>query len=192
MTCPFIPPCPSPHRLQHLNEYVPGVCAMNSTVTVAPFSISTQSCFEANIRRGSPVVGAPSGQRLVCKPGGWSRAVIFSCTLAPCFTWMGDGMNSYFLAVTSIAFTFWSACRALAGRVVSARTRRTRAPAKPPATQSPPARQAAKSHLAIRISISPFGKTLNSDDSFLYIFIPVSLHFPAAFPAFVARVYRFF
>jgi hypothetical protein len=61
MSWPFIPPWPSPQRLQHLNEYVPGVCATNSTTTVAPFSISMQSCFEANTRPGSPVVGAPSG-----------------------------------------------------------------------------------------------------------------------------------
>jgi len=50
----------------------------------------------------------PSGLRLILKPCVLSRAVIRSCTLAPCFTRMGDGLNSYFFADTSMTCMSWS------------------------------------------------------------------------------------
>jgi hypothetical protein len=42
---------------------------------------------------------------LILKPCAWSVAVILSCTRVPCLTRIGEGVNSYLLAVTSMTWT---------------------------------------------------------------------------------------
>src|ERR1700674_4467579 len=106
MSWPCIPLWCNPQRVQQRKEYVPAVRATNSTVSVWPFSIFWQSSGDEKTRPGSPLAAASSGHRLILKPCAWSVAVILSWTLVPCLTRIGDGLNSYFFAVTSMTCTF--------------------------------------------------------------------------------------
>src|SRR5260370_14015068 len=106
--CPFMRPWPNPQVWQHLNVYVPEVCARNSIVVVSAFFNCQQSCCDVRTRPAEPSESAPSGTVPILKPWSWSVAVILSWTLDPLFTWTGDGKYSDFFAVISIVWTFSS------------------------------------------------------------------------------------
>ena len=67
--------------------------------------------------RRAPSIGTVS-VRIDLKPWSLSSAVNLNRALVPCFTRMGDGLNTYFLAVTSMTCTCssWSAREAIVGQ----------------------------------------------------------------------------